>query len=205
MNSLDTITLTSFLVALAQLDSPLSQAQQMRLKLIGSQLQSKIDELDILTESEPILEELYQDVRLVLQKDISERFLSTAFKSDDRVKSSSQEIFDVGVEVLTASDSVNAAKQAVRESEVLQQLIFQLQEYSDFAGKNFQELTASISLEKGRQLVAAGKVEVNEPTQEKLLISDLGWSEAEAQETYYRLLAFQEDWEAPGMEAYDEL
>ncbi len=39
----------------------------------------------------------------------------------------------------------------------------------------------------------------------ELLISDLGWSEAEAKETYYRLMNFKEDWEAPGMEAYDEL
>lgn len=38
-----------------------------------------------------------------------------------------------------------------------------------------------------------------------LLISDLGWSGAEAKETYYRLMNFKEDWEAPGMEAYDEL
>lgn len=42
-------------------------------------------------------------------------------------------------------------------------------------------------------------------TDGELLISDLGWSGAEAKETYYRLMNFKEDWEAPGMEAYDEL
>jgi hypothetical protein len=42
-------------------------------------------------------------------------------------------------------------------------------------------------------------------TRKELAIDDLGWSEAETKETYYRLLSFKEDWEAPGMEAYDEL
>lgn len=38
-----------------------------------------------------------------------------------------------------------------------------------------------------------------------LLVADLGWTTEEAVETRYRLLAFKEDWEAPGMEAYDAL
>jgi hypothetical protein len=44
-----------------------------------------------------------------------------------------------------------------------------------------------------------------EETKKELAIDDLGWSEEETKETYYRLLNFKEDWEAPGMEAYDEL
>ena len=39
----------------------------------------------------------------------------------------------------------------------------------------------------------------------RLLIRDLGWSRKEALETHYRLESFKEDWDAPGMEAYDEL
>ncbi len=39
----------------------------------------------------------------------------------------------------------------------------------------------------------------------QLPISNLGWTEAETKETYYRLIAFKENWDAPGMEAYDEL
>ncbi len=38
-----------------------------------------------------------------------------------------------------------------------------------------------------------------------LLVSDLGWSAEEAKETRARLAALEEDWEAPGMEAYDRL
>ena len=39
----------------------------------------------------------------------------------------------------------------------------------------------------------------------KLLISELGWSLEQAIETRMRLRTFEEDWDAPGMESYDEL
>ena len=37
------------------------------------------------------------------------------------------------------------------------------------------------------------------------LVADIGWSQVEAFETRARLAAFKEDWDAPGMEGYDEL
>lgn len=39
----------------------------------------------------------------------------------------------------------------------------------------------------------------------RMLISDLGWSREQALETRMRLRTFEEDWDAPGMEDYDEL
>ncbi len=36
-------------------------------------------------------------------------------------------------------------------------------------------------------------------------IASLGWTAAEALETYLRLRTFAEDWDAPGMEVYDDL
>lgn len=38
-----------------------------------------------------------------------------------------------------------------------------------------------------------------------LIVSDLGWSTQEVHETRARLAAWEEDWDAPGMEAYDNL
>lgn len=38
-----------------------------------------------------------------------------------------------------------------------------------------------------------------------MLIVDLGWSQEQALETRMRLRTFEEDWDAPGMEGYDEL
>jgi len=39
----------------------------------------------------------------------------------------------------------------------------------------------------------------------RMLIADLGWSQEQAIETRMRLRTFEEDWDAPGMEGYDEL
>lgn len=39
----------------------------------------------------------------------------------------------------------------------------------------------------------------------KMLINDLGWSKEQALETRMRLRTFEEDWDAPGMEGYDDL
>jgi len=38
-----------------------------------------------------------------------------------------------------------------------------------------------------------------------LRVSELGWTRREAAEARGRLAAFEEDWNAPGMEAYDDL
>lgn len=38
-----------------------------------------------------------------------------------------------------------------------------------------------------------------------LLVAELGWSNEEVKETRARLAALEEDWDAPGMEAYDRL
>lgn len=38
-----------------------------------------------------------------------------------------------------------------------------------------------------------------------LLVANLDWSVEEVQETRARLAALEEDWDAPGMEAYDTL
>lgn len=37
------------------------------------------------------------------------------------------------------------------------------------------------------------------------LIQELGWTREQAAAIHYRLSAFREDWEAPGMEIYDDL
>ena len=38
-----------------------------------------------------------------------------------------------------------------------------------------------------------------------LLVADTGWRAEEARDTRARLAAWEEDWDAPGMEAYDRL
>ncbi|MBW7877339.1 MAG: hypothetical protein H3C47_15280 [Candidatus Cloacimonetes bacterium] len=41
------------------------------------------------------------------------------------------------------------------------------------------------------------------PTDSNSIIS-LGWTVEEARETYFRLSSFEEDWNHPGMEVYDD-
>lgn len=38
-----------------------------------------------------------------------------------------------------------------------------------------------------------------------LLVADLGWMPEQAADTRARLASFAEDWDAPGMEEYDDL
>ncbi len=45
----------------------------------------------------------------------------------------------------------------------------------------------------------------NAESHTSLLIESLGWTQNEINEAYARLLSFQEDWDAPGMERYDDL
>jgi hypothetical protein len=40
---------------------------------------------------------------------------------------------------------------------------------------------------------------------QSLRVRDLGWSAAEGADTHFRLRPFEEDWDAPGMDAYDDL
>lgn len=58
-------------------------------------------------------------------------------------------------------------------------------------------LVEAVELDKDSQLTQENK--------KQLLIRDLEWTKAETEETYYRFLSVKDDWDAPGMEAYDEL
>jgi hypothetical protein len=52
---------------------------------------------------------------------------------------------------------------------------------------------------------AASPVVVVYGERPRLLVADLGWSREEAAAVRGQLAAFEEDWDAPGMDAYDAL
>ena len=58
-------------------------------------------------------------------------------------------------------------------------------------------LVEAVEPDKDSQLTKENK--------KQLLIRNLEWTKAETEETYYRFMSFKDDWDAPGMEAYDEL
>jgi hypothetical protein len=66
----------------------------------------------------------------------------------------------------------------------------------------------SVVLEIGefRSLLHSAGVQMQELPQAGFLrLSDLGWSSAEALDTRIRLRSFEDDWEAPGMDVYDNI
>lgn len=58
---------------------------------------------------------------------------------------------------------------------------------------------------KGFNYIFGTSSTVTTETAELLRIEKLGWSTVEALETHLRLRNFADDWDAPGMEAYDDL
>lgn len=66
----------------------------------------------------------------------------------------------------------------------------------------------SVVLEIGefKSLLQSAGVQAHEiPYCEALRLSDLGWTFEEALDTRTRLRSFEDDWEAPGMDAYDRV
>lgn len=66
----------------------------------------------------------------------------------------------------------------------------------------------SVVLEIGefRSLLQSVGVQAQElPHSEPLRLSDLGWTGQETLDTRIRLRSFEDDWEAPGMDAYDRV
>lgn len=68
----------------------------------------------------------------------------------------------------------------------------------------FQTVTAMtdpwLQEQRSRDAVVTVRTATN-----RMLISELGWSREQALETRMRLRTFEEDWNALGMEGYDEL
>ncbi|GAH80460.1 unnamed protein product [marine sediment metagenome] len=65
--------------------------------------------------------------------------------------------------------------------------------------------TSAIFAADGWIIDKCTEVKTSPEIKKPLFISDLGWTREQALETYLRFRTFKEDWEAPGMEAYDEL
>lgn len=77
-------------------------------------------------------------------------------------------------------------------------------------GKEVEISTSEIlqlmnTLEELQQSTQTKTTHDDAETRSSLLIENLGWTQSEIKEAYARLLSFQEDWNAPGMEGYDDL
>jgi hypothetical protein len=125
MNSLDKITLKSFLAALIRQDNSLPDDLQKQVNEIGKTLSSNISQLDALTERYSPLEQEYMDARCALQND-GERFRSSALDEKSSIDISDEKLVNFSFVVFTAEDSVTFAKKFYAESSELRQLLSQL-------------------------------------------------------------------------------
>jgi len=63
-----------------------------------------------------------------------------------------------------------------------------------------------LEISEFRSLLQSAGAQVQQlPHAVPLRLSDLGWSGEEALDTRLRLRSFEDDWEAPGMDAYDNV
>lgn len=60
-------------------------------------------------------------------------------------------------------------------------------------------------LESASRLLVALQQPTPPAQKAPLRVADLGWTQRQAAETRTRLTSFEEDWDAPGMEGYDDL
>lgn len=116
MNSADTITLTSFMLALSRLNPPLSEDLQQAIRKTGHDLENQYpgvaDEIRDLVEKNVHLKEEYQAAYRTLQKQYSTQertknlaLAATGFPGID---------LTVAAQSLTADNPVNAAEQFIK-------------------------------------------------------------------------------------------
>ena len=125
MDSLDKITLKSFLAALLRLGSSLPKTYQKQLNDVSTNFLTDIDILDTLTEDYEPLEEEYLEARGILQND-GERFRSSTAETAPPAQISDDKLLNLVSEVLKAEDSINYIKRAYATSPELQMLLEEL-------------------------------------------------------------------------------
>lgn len=123
MNPTDTITLTAFLVALTQLDSPLPDGVQTQLNNLDTDnLASNIGKLNAIAETYPELDEHYQNAREILQETVGDRNKGPLPNVNHLQERELTEIQNLAIEVTKSPEPVKAANQATQKSNFLKQL-----------------------------------------------------------------------------------
>lgn len=131
MNALDSITLRAVLTALQQMDGSLPLEVQNQLHSVGTSLPANISRLHLIAKSYAPLAQKYRIARLALQTDFAEHLRFTAPEVDNLIEDRDVEVLKFAAEVLNARDSVHEVKKLTQDSELLNQILTQLQQYKD--------------------------------------------------------------------------
>ncbi|MEP0855554.1 hypothetical protein [Trichocoleus sp. DQ-U1] len=188
----DLVTMKAFLMALENLEQPLPQDLQTDLYMIAAGLPESAYELHELAERYAPLNQEY----LSILRDLP--------GEGERLKFTSAEV---------RPENGDQSDYQTNEIEILiQQLQHQItqtsaQLHADRPMNDVSEGTASehryVSI--GTLSEAPEVQPTKNPSSVRHLIQELGWTREQAAAIRYRLAAFREDWEAPGMEIYDDL
>ncbi len=193
MSYKDLVTIKAFLIALKNLDQPLPGALQANLGSIAMTLPDSAYELHGIAKRYEPLNQLY----LAALHDFSDEGKGLKFTN-----------------VESESENGNALRTEPAEVEILiKQLRHQVSqtavERSD-GWDAIESLVGTVDAPVDRsigsiQLETSQVSRVHQTTPMKHSIQELGWTEEQTAEIRHRLAAFEEDWDAPGMEIYDDL
>jgi hypothetical protein len=186
----DLVTIKAFLIALESLDQPLPKDLQTELGSIAKTLPESAYELHELAERYEPLNQRY----LAALHDFPGEGERLKFAGAQPASTNGNALGAEPAEVETLIKQLrHQVSQTAKRSggwDVIESLIVDAP--VDWSIGSIQPETSQVST-------------VKQTTPVKHSIQELGWTEEEAAEIRNRLAAFEEDWDAPGMEIYDEL
>ncbi len=178
----DLVTIKAFLMALENLEQPLPEDIRLDLGIIGEDLPGSAYELHNLAERYEPLNQEY----LLLLNDFPGEGERLKFSSSEDVKSANPDRKDV--EFNEAEVLIQQLRRQIAQTSIWPDVKKPIDQFSITAPERHEATIAVLSRQQSSHL-----------------IQDLGWTRDEALAIRYQFAAFREDWEAPGMELYDDL
>lgn len=122
MNPLDAITLTAFLFALTQLDSPLPEDVKTQLQNFAKDSSPDFGKFHAIAKIYPELNQHYQNIREILQSDVGERSKGPLPNVNHLKESELTEIANIAREVAQSPEPISLARQKTLKLNFFQQL-----------------------------------------------------------------------------------
>lgn len=189
----DLITMKAFLMALENLEQSLPENLQTDLGIIAAALPESAYELHDLAER---YEPLNQEYLSILQSFPGEGERLKFVPSDIKPANGNQSETELNeVEVL-----IKQLQRQVAQTSTQLNADRPMDDVSEKPASEYRHVGVEVLSQQTSQ---AQPIKKSSPVQH--LIQDLGWTREQAAAIRYRLAAFREDWEAPGMEIYDDL
>lgn len=189
----DLVTIKVFLMALENLEQPLPEDIRLDLGIISEDLPGSAYELHDLAERYEPLNQEY----LSLLNDFPGEGERLKFSPSEDVKSKNHDQKDV--ELSEAEILIQQLQRQIANTPIGLRVMQSIDEFSLTA---LERHGATIGVRSRYPSPIQTRIKTSSSPH---LIQDLGWTQEEATAIRYRFAAFREDWEAPGMELYDDL